>query len=159
MDGRHSEAIGKNSKKKPIKVTKGGTSSPKQFLKKENSRYREVQRHVKKRNGVITLPWQLQCQKNINHSKFSSLYSAAVVTFFRYIIKLEPAVYSQIGKRWVRIFLFLCRNYQSHSLSHMGPGVIFWFIVTVSSLDNEKVLWGNCDFDIVLRPTHLHSGC
>ena len=56
-------------------------------------------------------------------------------------------------------FLFLCRNYQSHSLSHMGPGVIFWFIDRVSSLDNDKVLWANSDFDIVHRPTHLHSGC
>ena len=78
----------------------------------------------------------------MNHNKFSSLYKAAVVTFFRYIIELEPAVYSQIGKRWVRIFLFLCRNYQSHSLSHMGPGVTFLFFGRVSSLDNEKVLYG-----------------
>ena len=38
----------------------------------------------------------------MNHNKFSSLYSAAVVTFFLYIIELEPAVYSQIGKRWVQ---------------------------------------------------------
>ena len=95
----------------------------------------------------------------MNHNKFSPLYSAAVVTFFRYIIELEPAVHSQIGKRLVRIFLFLCRNYQSHSLSHMGSGVIFLFIGKVSSLDNDNVLWDNSDFDIVLRPTHLHSGC
>ena len=27
------------------------------------------------------LPWQHRCQQNMNHNKFSSLYSAAVVTF------------------------------------------------------------------------------
>ena len=41
----------------------------------------------------------------------------------------------------------------------MGPGVILWLIDRVSPLDNEKVLWANSVFDIVLRPTHLHSGC
>ena len=40
---------------------------------------------IQKYNGVILLPWQLWCQYNMDHIKFSSLYNTAVATFFRYL--------------------------------------------------------------------------
>ena len=71
-----------------IEATKGGTSSLKRFLEKISwyrPWYQEIERQVKKNNGVITLPWQLRSQQNMDHNKFSSLCSTAVVTFFRYL--------------------------------------------------------------------------
>ena len=47
-----------------------------------------VQRNTKmnkKRNGLITLPWQLRLQRNPDHKKFSSLYNTVVVTFVSYL--------------------------------------------------------------------------
>ena len=45
----------------------------------------DLERNTKineKRNGVITLLWQLRLQENPDHKKISSLYNTAVVIFF-----------------------------------------------------------------------------